>query len=239
MRYLTTPLLLCFLTFLSCSKPAEKSAAAATTITPASTPKAEPVATAATTDCPDYFYYYNQEKISLKMKPHFMVVSFMQGTSAETKAKILKQFPEYETATQEQTTDVAPFQIVKLRAGTTCAQAIPILAKLNEVPEVLYANPIFNAPTPLGTGIAWIGLTSEFLVNIKSPANAADLKALASQTKTKVVEELGETTFLMQATKESQGNALEMANFFHDQPFATSAEPDFYVAAQTGGLKKN
>ena len=240
MRYLSILLVSSMAAFMNCSRPAENSsAAAATTVTTPAPAKIEPASTAATADCPNYFYYYNQEKISLKVKPHFLVVSFQAGLSTEAKTRILKQFPEYEMATQEQTTDVMPFQIVKLRAGTTCAQAMPVLTKLNGTPEVIYANPVFNAPTALGKGTAWIGLTSEFLVNIKSPANAAELKALATQTKTKVVEELGETTFLLQATKTSQGNALEMANFFHEQTFVTGAEPDFYVAAETGGLKKN
>ena len=239
MRYLTILLFSCLPAILSCSKPAQNSASGTATATTSETTKIEPASTTSTTECPGYFYYYNAEKISLKVKPHFLVVSFQPDLTTEAKTRILKQFPEYEMATQQQTTDVTPFQIVKLRSGTTCAQAMPILAKLNETPEVLYANPVFNAPTAMGGGTAWIGLTSEFLVNIKSAANAAELKALATKTKTKVVEEIGETTFLLQATKTSQGNALEMANLFHDEPFVTSAEPDFYVAAESGGLKKN
>lgn len=237
MRFLKITAFCLVLTLAACSRPAENSqatATAATTMQPAGTPASTPDPGG----CPSQFYYYNQEKITLKMKPHFLIVAFQPGTSAATKTSFLQQFPEYETTSQEQATTAMPFQVVKLRNGTTCAQALPLLEKLKAAPEVLYANPVFNAPATLGAGTAWIGLTSEFLVNIK-PGTAAALKAMAAQTNTKIVDELGETTFLLQATKTSQGNALEMANLFKEQAFVTSAEPDFYVAAESGGLQRN
>lgn len=228
-----------FLAAVGCGKPAEKSTTTSTSsVKPAPAQPIEPASAANPQGCPEQFYYYNQEKISLKIKPHFIIVGFQPGTSAETRTRILKQFPEYEVASGEQKTDVTPFLVVKLKAGTTCSQTMPMLTKLQSQAEVLYANPVFNAPTPLGAGTAWIGLTSEFLVNIKGAGSAAELKALAAKTNTKIVDELGETTFLLQATKTSQGNALDMANLFHDQAFVSSAEPDFYMAAQSGGLQQ-
>jgi hypothetical protein len=56
-------------------------------------------------------------------------------------------------------------------------------------------------------------------------------KKALSQTKTTILDPLGETTFLVQATKNSQGNALEMANYFHEQPYVQTSEPDFFMAA--------
>ncbi len=243
MRYALFFSMLLTFTLAGCTRPAEQTTQTATTVTPQdAAPPASEVEPASAgpegsaTDCPSPFYYYNKDKLTLKIKPHFIIAGFQPGTSTEARTNILRQFPEYESATAENTTDAFPFVIVKLRSGTTCAQTMPLLAKLQQIPEVLFANPVFNAPQALGRENAWIGLTSEFMVNIKS-GQAAALKALAAKTNTKIVDELGETTFLLAATKKSQGNALEMANFFHEQAFVTSAEPDFFVAAETGGLQ--
>ena len=130
MRYLKLVSVFFALALVGCGRPAENSQTSTTQTTTKIEPANTNAGTSGATECPSQFYYYNQEKISLKMKPHFLIVGFQPGTSVTTKTGILKQFPEYETSSQDQTTDAVPFQVVKLRSGTTCAQAMPILEKL-------------------------------------------------------------------------------------------------------------
>ncbi|MBK0403162.1 hypothetical protein I5M27_09210 [Adhaeribacter sp. BT258] len=211
-----------FIAFLSCSKPAAKS----NDMQPASATAAEAVSQT----CPEFFYYYNQEKITMQVNPTVLLVSFAEGQTAENQRKILSRFKEFAELGSEQRSVAGTFTIVKLKPATSCPQALATAKKLQQLPEVTFANPTFKSPATLGNAYAWVGITSEFIVTLKRVEDKAMFEKTLAETKTKMLDPLGETTFLVQATKTAQGNTLEMANYFHEQPYVQSSEPDFYLA---------
>jgi hypothetical protein len=214
-------LLACFM-ILGCKKPVAKAT------TPPATQNTNPE-----NACPEYFFYYQEEKVALTMKPSFILVGFKKELSLEQKAALLRSFPEYENLTANQASDATPFNVVKLKKATTCARALEIMKQLQEKNEVTFANPVFNPVRQMGDEYDWLGLTASVLVTVKSADQLPQLKAEVTQTKTEISDVLGETTLQIQVTKNSKGNALEMANYFHDLPYVINSEPDFYLATKT------
>ncbi|MDX5346112.1 MAG: hypothetical protein LPK19_02605, partial [Hymenobacteraceae bacterium] len=74
-----------------------------------------------------------------------------------------------------------------------------------------------------------VGITDEFLVTLSDSATYQDLQTLSQQTNTQIISDFGGGTYILSATKNAQGNALEMANFFHEQPEVKIGEPNFFV----------
>ncbi|MFC5271079.1 hypothetical protein [Adhaeribacter terreus] len=213
-----------FIAFLGCSKPAGKSTDMQTASTTASTE-------AVSQTCPEYFYYYNQEKIPMQVNPAVLLVGFTEGQTPENQRKLLSRFTEFAELGSEQRSAAGAFTIVKLKPATTCPQALAMAKKLQQMPEVTFANPTFKSPPTLGNTYAWVGVTSEFIVTLKRREDLPTFENAIAQTKTKILDPLGETTFLVQATKTAQGNTLEMANYFHEQPYVQNSEPDFFLAS--------
>ena len=214
-------LFVCFLSW-GCKKTAAKSAPATTV-----------QHTRQANNCPEYFFYYHEEKVPLTLKPTFILVGFQKELTLEQKAVVLRSFPEYENLTANEASDSTPFNVVKLKNTTSCARVLEIMKKLQEKNEVTFANPVFNPIRQMGDEYDWLGLTASVLVTVKSADQLAQLKEEVAKTKTEVADELGATTLQIQATKNSQGNALEMANYFHGLPYVKNAEPDFYLATKT------
>ncbi|HSI90864.1 MAG TPA: hypothetical protein VK927_07070 [Adhaeribacter sp.] len=235
MRCCSSLFLLIALTFAACTQPVAPSGttgntgAAETTTSPQTTANG-------TKTCPDHFYYYEQQKVTIRIRPQLLLVGFQAEMSTEAKTTLLKRYAEFENLSPAQTADSGPFHIVKLKASTTCRQALDLINNLQAQPEVVFANPVFHSPARLGSEYLWLGLTSEILVTVRSEANTAAIKELVAQTNTRLIDTIGETTLLIQATKDSRGNALEMANFFHEQPDVINSEPNFYLASREGDV---
>lgn len=208
-----------FIAFFGCSKPAGIDNAAPIT-----------VSGNAVQTCPDFYYFYNQEKVPLQVYPEIILVGFAAGQSFESKRNLLERFDDFAALKSEQQSAAGTFSIVKLKTGTTCQQTLALIKELQKLPEVTFANPAFKPPHTLSAGYSWIGLTSEFIVTLKSAAELSDFYREVEKTKTSIADTLGETTFLVQAPKTAQGNALEMANHFQQKPFVKTSEPDFYLA---------
>jgi hypothetical protein len=218
------------LAVLACKEPAAKATAPATAQATPSNQKED--------TCPEYFYYYQQEKVSLKLKPYFLLVGFQKELTLEQRAQILQTFAEYENITANQTSDATPFNVIKLKATTSCKRTLEIIKQLQTKNEITFANPVFNPTRQMGEDLAWVGLTPSVLVTIKNADQLPELKAKVAETKTEITDTLGETTFLIQVTKQATSNALEIANYFHSLPFVTNSEPDFYMATKEQPVTK-
>jgi predicted TIM-barrel fold metal-dependent hydrolase len=173
-----------------------------------------------------------------------LLVGFRESITAREKQQIVRQSPLYKEIVGEVALDSGPITVVQLKARSTCADVEYLRAQLQRHPDVLFANPAFNAQD---SEIAWIGLPNEFLVSIET-GTQAQLEALVASTNTRLVFSLSEELHLMSADKNSQGDALAMSNLFNQQAFVLSAEPNFIFQAKASGtgeaatqttLKKN
>lgn len=91
-------------------------------------------------------------------------------------------------------------------------------------------NVIYEAPFYLSNGYE-MGISNLFYVKIKNIIDLEKMKDLASQHH---VEIIGANIFMpmwytLACTKNSTGNALEMANVFYESNYFEASEPDFMV----------
>jgi hypothetical protein len=175
-------------------------------------------------ECPEYFYFYEQTKVMLgKVNTSKIVLGFQDGVTTEQKAAFISKYPYLQGIQNEFNTGSADATIVLLTAGLTCAQVEAALSQLANQPEIRYATPFFQSPFEASL----LGISNQFLVNLKPGYTLEDLEKLTKRTKTQIVEQLGEQTFILSADKYSTGNALQLANEFAQFYQVESSEPDF------------
>lgn len=177
--------------------------------------------------CAAHTYYDGNEARSLgTVYGRMALVSFAGNLSEAAATEALSEHAFVEGLGQAVQTNSARLYPVALVAGLNCQQAEGAIAALEKNHAVTYASPFFEADGQL------LGISNEFIVRLepgRQPAEAV-LQRLANTTRTEVVMALTEDTYVLRADKNSQGNALQVANFFHEQPFVIQAEPDFVVA---------
>ncbi len=177
--------------------------------------------------CASYTYYYGNEAKSLgTIYSRMVLLSFDERMTDATAAEAMASYGFVEGLGQAVRTNSAKLYPVTLAAGLNCQQAERAMAELAKNPAVSYASPFFEANGQL------LGISNEFIVQLeqgRQPGNAL-LQRLANATRTEIVMALSDDTYVLRADKNSRGNALQMANFFHEQPFVKHAEPDFVVS---------
>ncbi|MDO6391606.1 hypothetical protein Q4E40_15825 [Pontibacter sp. BT731] len=187
-----------------------------------------PVQAAGGVPCTAHTYYYNGAEKSLGTVYSGMVLlSFSGELNNEQAIAAAGRHGFIEALGQPVQTNSARLYPAKLAPGLSCRQVEVALSELVQDPAVDYAAPYFEA-----AGGQLLGVSNEFIVVVeagKLPA-AQVLKRLSGATGTEVVSALSEDTFVLRANKNSQGNALEMANFFYKHPLIKHAEPDFVVS---------
>lgn len=217
MKNLTILFASIIIVFLGCSKPAEKTTDG-------------PITTAAVQNgkCPEFYYFYGQEKVPLAIAPNLLGIGFKGQPTVSQKRETLKQLPGFVRFLNDNDSTAA-FNIIELKKNTTCAQALETMKKLQVQEIIAFANPVFLAPGSVGSGHSWAAVNANFIITLKDPKQTAELQKLLTGTNTRQTDDLGNGTYLLEATKNSKGNALEMANYFHGQPIIKSAEPDFFL----------
>ena len=175
--------------------------------------------------CPVYFYYYYGSRILLGEINNSQIIIGFQATITETqKEDFLKKDPYLQSIKNAGTTGSADATVVILKPGLTCSEVEAALNHLAKAPEVLYATPFFKP----SADASLLGITNQFMVNLKPGFTIADLQKFTKRTKTHIVDQLGDITFILSADKYATGNALQMANEFNGFYPVASAEPDFY-----------
>ncbi|WP_146899234.1 hypothetical protein [Adhaeribacter aerolatus] len=186
------------------------------------------------TDCSEYFYFYEQTRVMLgEVNTSKIVLGFREGVTSEQKAAFIAKHPYLQSIQNELNTGSADATIVLLTTGLTCAQVETVLNQLAKKQEIRYANPFFQSPIDESL----LGITNQFILNLKPGYTSEDLEKLTRRTKTRIVEQLGEGIFILSADKYSAGNALQMANKFSQFRQVASSEPDFLYDLQSPGLK--
>ncbi|WP_026462641.1 hypothetical protein [Adhaeribacter aquaticus] len=175
------------------------------------------------TPCKSYFYYYNQDKVQLgNVSTKRVIIGFQDGFTTEQKNQFISNHSFLQNIESENHTGSADATVILLKEGITCSQVQAGLDLLKQSKAVRYATPFFSND---GSDR---GITNQFIVNLKSTSTLADLENMAKRTNTKIVDQLSNLTYILSADKTSQGNALEMANFFHENNKIDSSEPDFF-----------
>ncbi|MCB2206201.1 S8 family serine peptidase [bacterium] len=115
---------------------------------------------------------------------------------------------------------------VKLRKGISEQEVVELLARLNAMPEVRYANPFLAYED--GT---LMGVQDRFHVKLRSEADRDMLESMAREHGATVVENYSfdPKVYVLSADKNADGNAFELSRLFEESGRFTYAEPDFLM----------
>ena len=154
-----------------------------------------------------------------------ILIRFTDGLSFAKKAAMLATEKGIKQLSK---TDVLPAPDVTIAnvSGLSTEQLDELLTRLNNNPEVVYANPFMIYED--GT---YQGIQDRVIVRLKSTKDLGAMYSLAKRVNMNVLEknEFDPMVYVLQTTKQSTGNGLEMANLLHESGAFEYAEPDFLL----------
>lgn len=123
---------------------------------------------------------------------------------------------------------------LKFNMSKSCEEITQLITELEQNAMVSYAHYTIitdNCLNDLGGSLGELCIdsySSYFYVKVFDENNLTDLNETISQTNTEFVEQnqFMPKWFTLKATKISNGDALAMANYFHETGFFDSSEPD-------------
>lgn len=175
--------------------------------------------------CGERFYYYQNEKIYLNITNEKVTIGFNDTLSYQKMKNILNQYNFIEDLKQEQVFNNNKLAMPDLIEGLNCKELENKLNGLKKNPEISYANLFLETKNKS----ALVGITNEFIVNLLDTNQFSELQSLAINTNTEILKqnEFQPDVYILSANKNSDGDALEMANFFHETGKFKFSEPNF------------
>jgi hypothetical protein len=123
---------------------------------------------------------------------------------------------------------------LKFKSSKTCEELTLIISDLQQNSIISYVN--YTTQTDNCQNLIWepIGnlcvnsYSSLFYVKVLDETDLTDLNSVIAETNTELVgqNEFMKKWFTLRATKNSNGDALKMANYFYETAFFESSEPD-------------
>lgn len=166
----------------------------------------------------EHYYWHNGEKIELSILKDKKFILFNKSDQGEisnflgekTAFKKVVLSPKIKSLTNAVTSDL-------MWATVTATD------KLSDKHEVLYEAPFF-----LSESGKELGLSHLFYVKLKSVDDLLQLKKIAEENKVEIIgnNEYMPLWYTLSCTKESKGNALDMANLFYEVGIFDSSQPD-------------
>ncbi|MFM1876230.1 MAG: hypothetical protein RL266_1967 [Bacteroidota bacterium] len=154
-----------------------------------------------------------------------ILIRFADGLSFADKAAILSAEKGLEALSKEDVLPAPDVTIAKV-SGLNLDQLDEVLKRLNANPLVTYANPfvIYKDGT-------YQGIQDRVIVRLKSDKDINTLNRIAKDLKLNVLErnEFDPLVFVLQTTKQTSGNAIDVANRLHESSAFEYAEPDFLL----------
>ncbi|ARS34380.1 hypothetical protein CA264_02385 [Pontibacter actiniarum] len=181
--------------------------------------------------CTNYTYFYNNEQKSLgNVFTKQVLVAFSNGLSADEEARVVEQYNFVAGVNGHISTNSALLHNIELVDGLNCQQVELAMEALAKDPNIAYVAPYFLS----GDGL--LGISNEAIVTVVE-GQATALEALATAYKAEVMMPLSGQTYLLRVDKNSDGNALQLANYLKSQAGIAHAEPDFLVSLEVPVVK--
>jgi subtilisin family serine protease len=171
------------------------------------------------------FNYGPQGKNYFEKSSKQILVKFQNNLSFEEKAQIISQEKGLEALDKSNVLPAPELAIVKLKAISQ-SEVDDILSRLQQNSKVVYANQFLKY-----TDGTLQGIQDRILVRLKSPK---DFEALLENTRkfnASIIKqnEFDKLLYEIQTSKQSPGNALEIANKLSETKLFEYAEPDFLL----------
>ncbi|MEJ8802192.1 hypothetical protein [Pontibacter sp. H249] len=174
--------------------------------------------------CASYSYFYENGRADLgSVYTKQMIISFAEGSSYEEQKSIAAKYVFIKNMGNQTSTNSAMLYTVELVSGLNCKQTEQAINILANDPMVAYAAPYFIQGKNL------LGLSNEAMVTVRAGGEAT-LQRMLQDYKANLVASLGNEVYVVRVDKNSNGNALELANHLKEQDGIAHAEPDFVVS---------
>lgn len=170
------------------------------------------------------YYHSTEGKIRLNLSTKKIIVKFVEGISFEEQSRILKTEKNILPLTADMLLPAPKVTLAVLEPGTSIAKLNQILTQLNFSDKVLYAHPFYEFED--GT---LQGVTEYVLVRLKQTGDFPLLRGLADMYNISITQqnEFDVQLYHLATDKNSNGNALTIANELYETGLFDYAEPDF------------
>ncbi len=183
------------------------------------------------------YYYYQDAKLPIGegLSNNYLVVFFDTTYSSVDIRKFISSVSDLDQNYKYTLDDHNKAAALKFNKSKTCEEITAIIARLEKNPIVSFAN--FTMKT--NDCSAWIGTapmgnlcvywySDFFYVKVFDKNDLTRLHKMMAQTNTQLVEQHQTMPewFVMRATKNSKGDGLHMANYFHESKLFVHASPD-------------
>lgn len=184
----------------------------------------------------EHYYYYrgNQHFIDNGILPDKLLLGFEKSKPNQAIVSFIHQqgeiTPIAETAVREYEHYDYKLVIVQLTSEKKPTELRALINQLNKNTLVSFSS--FTYQSSLWFGGEYYDLmsyTDEFLVKVNDPNNLTNLNRLAEQTRARIKSQnqFMPEWFTISVDKHSQGDALQMANYFYETGMFAAAEPHF------------
>lgn len=168
------------------------------------------------------YYWYRGEKIPVtkNAEKEYILIRSIDEQS------ILGRSSGITILRQPQTVTISNKVHRKAKAATEDTKWAIIESRANNAPNpnILYQTPSFTSESGEEMFLGHL-----FYVKLKSPDDLAQLESLAGSEKVEIIgnNEFMPLWYTLSCSKESTGNALELANLFYETGIFSSCQPDF------------
>jgi subtilisin family serine protease len=169
----------------------------------------------------DLFSYHNGKKQFYKIAPEKFFIRFKKDISSNVKNQVIGGMKVLGDNNHPNGFTFMSFSAKKQD------EILNLAKSYMQNDNVLAASPILLNENDKEIG----ALTEQFIVRLKANTSITQLQRLVTQTRTQIVQqyEYDKQTYILAVSKNSQGNALEMANLFYESGLFEWSEPDFLL----------
>jgi hypothetical protein len=185
------------------------------------------------------FYYYNGAKYFLdtNLTANKLVIGFPIGMAkSEVLSFINDNGPFVHMTDTAAINTTADFRTVMATCGSnkSCVEMADLIKNLNKKQQVSFASYVYKGGLSTGNDTLkhYTSIADEFIVQVKDGADLSGLTSAIAQTNTSIRKQLAPDTYLLKTTKDSKGNAMQMANFFFETGQFKYAEPNLYYFSE-------
>ncbi len=176
-------------------------------------------------DCKSRYYYYDSEKIKLTEIPNQGCISFYDTLSIETINQILEQYQGIHILSIPSNSKHAIISIDSENCDETdkLFDTIKNDSRISNCSKYLISEEGFT-----------LGFTDVFVCVLKSGTSPSQIIELVNSNHTEILESNNSNNrFIIRADKNSNGDALDMANKFFESGLFEYAEPEFFASYGT------
>ena len=175
---------------------------------------------------PEFYYYSSNRKIYLDIYTAMITVCFEETVTDREKEVVIKKNPTLEAIACE-VSFVRNLVLIETKAGTTDADIIQAMQRLEKLREVRYSTAVF------GDSVTQLTVTDEFLAKFKPDVTEEQIEAFNALYNVEIVDKiLPLELYILRVKDPTNMNTLTTANIYYESPLIEYAVPNFISISQ-------